>query len=190
MQNYNNYNPYNNFGYGYNNQMQDPNQLRQQVEQSLNQYQNLYNRNQNLQNINNKRFNGVYVDSEQEVLKAQVPADGTPMLFVGNGVMWSKKFVNGQPYISTFSFSPINNVGEPNNINIQNENKNAVESEKTQLNQVLEKLNELNNRINNMEERVNEYNSNIKIDKKSTTSNTNVAKSNEQKQSTNGKLSQ
>ena len=79
MQNYNNYNPYNNFGYGYGNQMQDPNQLRQQVEQSLNQYQNLYNKNQNLQNMNNKRFNGMYVDSEQEVLNAQVPADGTPM---------------------------------------------------------------------------------------------------------------
>ena len=178
MQNFNNYNPYG-YGYGYGNQMQDPNQLRQQVEQSLNQYQNLYNKNQNLQNMNSKRFNGMYVDSEQEVLNAQVPADGTPMLFVGNGVMWSKKFINGQPYISTFSFNPINNVGEPNNINIQNENKNAVESEKTQLNQVLDKLNELNNRINNMEERVNEYNSNIKNDKKSTTSNTNVVRTNE-----------
>ena len=186
MQNYNNYNsPY---GYGYNNQMQDPNQLRQQVEQSLNQYQNLYNRNQNLQNMNNKRFNGMYVDSEQEVLNAQVPADGTPMLFVGNGVMWSKKFVNGQPYISTFSFAPINNVGEPKNAQSKEDNI-PDETKDNSLNQILDKLNELNNRINNMEGRLNEYSSTVKIDKKSKTSNTNVVKSNEQKQSTNGKLS-
>lgn len=187
MQNYNNYNPYNNFGYGYGNQMQDPNQLRQQVEQSLNQYQNLYNKNQNLQNMNNKRFNGMYVDSEQEVLNAQVPADGTPMLFVGNGVMWSKKFINGQPYISTFSFSPINNVGEPSSINNQEDNKNVLKENDTTLNRVLEQLDRLEKRLNDMEMKENaKYNANDTNFKKSTTSNTNAVRSNEQKQSSNG----
>ena len=174
MQKFNNYNPYNNFGY----QMQDPNQLRQQVEQSLNQYQNLYNKNQNLQNMNSKRFNGMYVDSEQEVLNAQVPADGTPMLFVGNGVMWSKKFVNGQPYISTFSFSPINNVGEPKGINNQEYNKNALNNEKMALNQVLEQLDKIEQRLNAMEMNV-KYNANDTNFKESTTSDTNVVRTNE-----------
>ena len=176
MHNFNNYHPYNNFGY----QMQDPNQLRQQVEQSLNQYQNIYNKNQNLQNMNSKRFNGMYVDSEQEVLNAQVPADGTPMLFVGNGVMWSKKFINGQPYISTFSFSPINNVGEPKGINTQEDNKNASNNENTALNQVLEQLDKIEQRLNAMEGKENvKYNANDTNFEKSTTSNTNAVRSNE-----------
>lgn len=187
MQNYNNnYNPYG-YGYGYGNQMQDPNQLRQQVEQSLNQYQNLYNKNQSMQNINNKRFNGMYVDNEQEVLNAQIPADGTPMLFVGNGVMWSKKFVNGQPYISTFSFSPINNVGEPSSINNQEDNKNVLKENDTTLNRVLEQLDRLEKRLNDMEVKDNaKYNADITNNKKPSTSNTNVIRSNEQKQSSNG----
>lgn len=152
MQNYNNlYNPY---GFGY--QMQDPNQLRQQIEQQLSSYQNAYNRNQNIQNQNNNKFVGMYVENEAEVLNAQIPADGTAMLFVGNGIMWSKKFVNGQPYISTYRFEPINNVGEPKGINIQENEENSKNGKNEGINQILDYLEKLDKRLVALEGKDNE----------------------------------
>lgn len=147
MNNYNNY--YNPYSYGF--QMQDPNQLRQQVEQQLNNYQNAYNKNQMLtnaiQNQNNNKFVGMYVENENDVLNAQIPADGTAMLFVGNGIMWSKKFVNGQPYISTYRFEPINNVGEPKGINNQDNEETSKNGKNDAINQILDYLDKLDKRI-------------------------------------------
>ena len=89
-------------------------------------------------------FVGQYVNSFEEVERAQVSMSGIPTMFVGDGLFWIKKFVNGQPYISTYKFEAINNVGEP-----------VIENKQADLSLVLagleKTLNNLNDRLLKLE---------------------------------------
>lgn len=93
-----------------NNQFLNPQYFQNQFDSQLQQYTNLYNQNRNLNN--SMGFVGQYVNSYEEVEKAQVNINGIPTMFVADKVFWIKKFVNGQPYISAYRFEPINNIGE------------------------------------------------------------------------------
>lgn len=122
----------------------NPQYFQQQFDQAMNQYKNMYNQSTN---YNNTGFVGQYVNSYDEVEKAQVPMNGTPTMFVGDGVFWIKKFVNGQPYISAYKFEGINNVGQPvEQQNNQNNNNDiavvlkAMEESINTLNERLEKI--------------------------------------------------
>lgn len=91
----------------------NPQYFQQQFDQAMNQYKSLYNQQVNYQNS----FVGQYVNTYDEVEKAQVSMNGMPTMFVGDGIFWIKKFVNGQPYISAYKFESINNVGQPTSNN-------------------------------------------------------------------------
>ena len=88
-----------------------PQYFQQQFDSQMQQYSNLYNQNKAMPI--GAGFVGQYVNSYEEVEKAQVSINGTPTMFVANGLFWVKKFVNGQPYISAYRFEPMNNIGEP-----------------------------------------------------------------------------
>ena len=86
-----------------------PQYFQQQFDNAMNQYKNVYNQQMNTTTNGNSGFVGQYVNSYDEVEKAQVPMNGMPTMFVGDGIFWIKKFVNGQPYISAYKFESINN---------------------------------------------------------------------------------
>lgn len=89
-------------------QFQDElNAMQQQYSQRYNQF--MANSNASVPNT----YSWKYQESENEIESLQVPANGSPFMLVGNGIFYIKKFVNGQPYISAYSFQPINNIGEP-----------------------------------------------------------------------------
>ena len=129
----------------------NPQYFQQQFDQAMNQYKNIYNQASTYNTNNANGFIGQYVNSYDEVEKAQVPMNGTPTMFVGDGVFWIKKFVNGQPYISAYKFEGINNVGQPveqQNNQSNNDNDIAV------ILQALEKsVNNLNDRLEKIERR-------------------------------------
>ena len=90
----------------------NPQYYQQQFDNALNQYKNIYGQ---ANNVQTQGFIGQYINSYDEVERAQVSMNGVPTMFVGNGVFWIKKFVNGQAYINAYKFEPVNNVGEPAN---------------------------------------------------------------------------
>lgn len=104
--------------YNYNNfQPKTPQQLQAELTSMLQgQYAPVYNafQQQNMQSpIQNKpSTSGIYdqVSSYQEVENYPTPTDGTAVLLFnfGNGVFYSKKFVNGQSTIQPFTFMPLN----------------------------------------------------------------------------------
>ena len=93
-------------------------------------------------------FVGQYINSYEEVEKAQVSMNGTPTMFVGNGVFWIKKFVNGQPYISAYKFEAINNVGEPKQQETSNNTNSQLE---TILGGLESAINNINDRLSKLE---------------------------------------
>lgn len=107
--------------YNYNNnQPKTPQQLQAELIGMLqNQYAPMYNsfQQQNMQSpIQNKpSTSGIYdqVSSYQDVENYPTPTDGTAVLLFnfGNGVFYSKKFVNGQSTIQPFTFMPLNSNG-------------------------------------------------------------------------------
>lgn len=130
MYNFNNpiYNPYNNV-YP---QMKSPEQVQKEMQDLMNRYQNIIGQSQQQtlptppQNFNGGLFH--YVNDYSEVEKAQVNMNGTAELFIGEGIMWSKKLINGQPYVDAFNFTKINNVGQPKEeepTNTQDKQENA-----------------------------------------------------------------
>lgn len=123
----------------------NPQYFQQQFDQAMNQYKNMYNQSTN---YNNTGFVGQYVNSYDEVEKAQVPMNGTPTMFVGDGVFWIKKFVNGQPYISAYKFEGINNVGQPVE---QQSNQNNNNDIAVILKAMEESINTLNDRLEKIE---------------------------------------
>lgn len=64
-------------------------------------------------------FIGYYVSDYSTVLNTSVPQNGMPILFadLSQGMLWSKKYVQGQAYIQPYSLTPINTVGEPSDPN-------------------------------------------------------------------------
>ena len=125
--------------------------FQQQFDQAMNQYKNIYNQQIN-NNVNgNTGFVGQYVNSYDEVEKAQVPMNGMPTMFVGDGIFWIKKFVNGQPYISAYKFESINNVGQaPNNQQTNQKNNDDLDI-KTYLQALEKSVNNLNDRLEKVE---------------------------------------
>ena len=128
-----------------------PQYFQQQFDNAMNQYKNVYNQQMNTTTNGNSGFVGQYVNSYDEVEKAQVPMNGMPTMFVGDGIFWIKKFVNGQPYISAYKFESINNVGQPQNDNQQSNQNNNETDIKTYLQAMEKGINNLNDRLEKLE---------------------------------------
>ena len=132
----------NNYFNGY----QNPQYYQNQFDNVMNQYKNIYNQTQ-IPNVQNG-FVGQYVSTYEEVEKAQVSMNGTPTMFVADGVFWIKKFVNGQPYISAYKFEAINNVGEPKQ---QEQGNNTNSQLETILGGLEHTINNINDRLSKLE---------------------------------------
>ena len=128
-----------------------PQYFQQQFDNAMNQYTNVYNQQMSTTTNGNSGFVGQYVNSYDEVEKAQVPMNGMPTMFVGDGIFWIKKFVNGQPYISAYKFESINNVGQPQNDNQQSNPTNSEPDIKTYLQAMEKGINNLNDRLEKLE---------------------------------------
>lgn len=128
-----------------------PQYFQQQFDNAMSQYKNIYNQQMNTTTNGNSGFVGQYVNSYDEVEKAQVPMNGMPTMFVGDGIFWIKKFVNGQPYISAYKFESINNVGQPQNDNQQSNQTNSEPDIKTYLQAMEKGINNLNDRLEKLE---------------------------------------
>lgn len=120
-----------------NNNMYNPQFFQSQFDDAMNRYKDIYN-----QRYQNSGFIGQYVNSYEEVERAQVSMNGVPTMFVGNGVFWIKKFQNGQPYISAYEFKPINNVGEPKKESVSNNTNNDLNVVLSGLEQAINSINE------------------------------------------------
>jgi len=59
--------------------------------------------------LHNNSFTGYYVSDYNEVLNTAVPSNGDAVLFANldQGMMWSKKLVNGLPTIQPYKIIPI-----------------------------------------------------------------------------------
>ena len=125
---------------------QNPQYYQNQFDSVMNQYKNMYSQVQ-MPNAQNG-FIGQYINTYEEVEKAQVSMNGTPTMFVGNGVFWIKKFVNGQPYISAYKFEAINNVGEPKTQETSNNTNTNLE---TILGGLEQAINNINDRLSKLE---------------------------------------
>ena len=124
----------------------NPQYYQNQFDNVMNQYKNMYNQVQAPAPQNG--FVGQYINNYEEVEKAQVSMNGTPTMFVGNGVFWIKKFVNGQPYISAYKFEAINNVGEPKT---QETSNNTNANLETILGGLEQAINNINDRLSKLE---------------------------------------
>lgn len=130
----------------YNGGYANPQYYQNQFDAVMNQYKNMYNQAQ--MPVSQNGFVGQYINSYEEVEKAQVSMNGTPTMFVGNGVFWIKKFVNGQPYISAYKFEAINNVGEPK---AQETSNNTTSNLETILGGLESAINNINDRLTKLE---------------------------------------
>lgn len=132
MMNY--YNPY-----GYN---------QNEIQNKINQLQQMLSQYQSLQQapINNNIDKGiyVYVKDYQDVVNYPTSADGKATIFIGNGIMWSKKILDGKNCIQAYSFAPIND-----NQPIQNEQQQP----KNEINEAL--LDNICERLSAIEEKLN-----------------------------------
>ena len=150
--NYNPYiNPYANSNYLYS---KTPQQLRDEIDNSMKEYTNLYNQNQQFYPQPSSQpdiFNWKYTENgEEEIKSLQVPVNGNPFILIGNGIFWVKKFKNGQTYVNAYSFSALNNIGEPPASNAQPEEKEK-EDVNSQLTRLNEMIGELHSRLNKLE---------------------------------------
>ena len=129
--------------YNYGSQPKSPQQLQQELQQEMAKYQQMYGLQQQYQPQPQQATNGgryIYVNSYDEVVNAPTSTDGNSTLFVylEKGLMWSKKFQEGQHFIQAFTFAPLNSVGEPkakeqpksqeNDYNALNERISVLES--------------------------------------------------------------
>ena len=113
--------------YLYNNQYNNAYNAQQALQNSLANLQNLQAQyqakqiypNQNLPVMSmSNRGVFIYVADYQDVVNYPTSADGLATLFVNldKGLLWSKKFINGQNAIQTYSITPINNLTSENQI--------------------------------------------------------------------------
>lgn len=107
------------FNFGFNPaQPKTPQQLQAELTSMLQgQYAPVYNAFQQQQQmqspiVNRPSTSGIYdrVSNYQEVENYPAPTDGNAVLLFNfeNGVFYSKKFINGQSTIQTFTFMPLN----------------------------------------------------------------------------------
>lgn len=143
MMNY--YQPYNSF---------NPNELQNrinQLQQMLGQFQNNQNMQNNQNNINiNSLEKGiyVYVKDYQDVVNYPTSADGKATIFIGNGIMWSKKIMDGKNCIQAYSFAPINDTqSSQNNQPVNDSTSNNDEITAALLDNICERLNLIEEKI-------------------------------------------
>lgn len=145
MMNY--YQPYT--GYNPNELQNRLNQLQQMISQvQMNQPI------QNNQNVmpNNSLEKGiyVYVKDYQDVVNYPTSADGKATIFIGNGIIWSKKIMDGKNCIQAYSFSPIND----NQTSIQSTNENISNKEDIRdalLDNICERLTQIEEKLSSKE---------------------------------------
>ena len=60
-------------------------------------------------------FAGYCIDNYNDVLNYAAPSDRSAVIFanLNEGMLWSKKLINGIPYIQPYRLIPINNEGKP-----------------------------------------------------------------------------
>ena len=66
-------------------------------------------------NMFNNSFMGYYVNDYSEVLNYAAPTNGSPILFanLNEGLLWSKKIIDGTPVVQPYRIMPINQEGQP-----------------------------------------------------------------------------
>ena len=128
-------NYYNPYGYNQN-----------EIQNKINQLQQMLSQYQNMQQapINNNIDKGiyVYVKDYQDVVNYPTSADGKATIFIGNGIMWSKKILDGKNCIQAYSFAPIND-NQPT----------QSEQPKSEINEAL--LDNICERLSAIEEKIN-----------------------------------
>ena len=128
-------NYYNTYGYNQN-----------EIQNKINQLQQMLSQYQNMQQapINNNIDKGiyVYVKDYQDVVNYPTSADGKATIFIGNGIMWSKKILDGKNCIQAYSFAPIND-NQPT----------QSEQPKSEINEAL--LDNICERLSAIEEKIN-----------------------------------
>lgn len=152
------YNPF--FPYGMNpfmqpnSPMKTPEQYRQDILAQLNpqfeNYNNMYAQAQKQATIQANSGQYIKVNSYDEVKNVQCPSNGKPIIVIdeANGVLYSKKFVDGQEYIKGFNLAPIENKSESQ----ETPKTNAPASENNNpLDLIMEKLNNIENRLSKVE---------------------------------------
>ena len=145
MMNY--YQPYT--GYNPNELQNRLNQLQQMISQ-LQVNQPI----QNNQNVmpNNSLEKGiyVYVKDYQDVVNYPTSADGKATIFIGNGIIWSKKIMDGKNCIQAYSFSPIND----NQTSTQSTNENISNKDDIRdalLDNICERLTQIEEKLSSKE---------------------------------------
>lgn len=154
-------NPFiNNNLYGQNfGSVKTPQQIQQELAEMQQKYNAQYNQMmQNVSNINPNVFNWKYQEQENEIDSLQVPVNGSPFILVGNGIFYVKQFKNGQAYVTTYSFQPLNNASasenKESNINYTKDEKDAADGLKPILDEVLARLDKLESAIKPKVEKV------------------------------------
>lgn len=111
-----------------------------QLQQMLGQYQNMQ---QPVQATNDKGIY-VYVKDYQEVVNYPTSADGKATIFIGNGIMWSKKIMDGKNCIQAYSFAPMNEVQAQS----QNDTPQQTNIPEQLLDNICERLNLIEEKLN------------------------------------------
>jgi hypothetical protein len=133
------------------NNLKTPQQYQQEINQLNQNYASQYNQLMGQQNVNiPNTFSWKYIQNENEVENSQVPANGNPFMFVGNGILYIKKWQNGQSYIQAYSFAPINKTDEVKTNTTENV-ESASNDLKTTLNKILEQQQQFNSRLSALE---------------------------------------
>lgn len=68
----------------------------------------------------------VYVKDYQDVMNYPTSADGKATIFIGNGIMWSKKIIDGKNCVQSYSFAPINETSTTQNNDSNNNSKDEL----------------------------------------------------------------
>lgn len=155
----NKFNPY--FPYGINpysqpmpQPMKTPEQYKQDIMRQLapqfDNYNMMYQQAQKQESIRENSGNYIKVSSYDEVKNIDAPSDGRPIIIIDevNGVLYSKKFDNGQQYIKGFNLVALENKEESHT---SEEKKAPTSEEKSSLDLILEKLNNFDNRLLKLE---------------------------------------
>lgn len=120
-------------------QMKTPEQyqaeLLRQLQPNLDMYNQQYSAYQQQQTMINNSGQYVKVSNYEEVKQVQAPSDGKPIIVIDdtNGLLYSKKFENGQEYIKAFRLVP---------------NEEEKKTQDDVLNAILERLDKLEGKNN------------------------------------------
>lgn len=146
---------FNNFGYMNPTQPKTPQQLQIELSNMLQgQYAPVYNayQQQQMQSpiMNKPSTSGIYdkISSYQDVENYPTPTDGTAVLLFNyeSGVFYSKKFVNGQSTIQTFTFMPLNS-NSVEDVKIEPKQSDSDKNTPDYINTLLDRIEALERKI-------------------------------------------